>query len=164
MTTSLLHLVLLNTSSHQHIYNQPLLTSHDSVHEFSFQVAEEEFKIEARLHYKDFDAWSPWVSSDSPVKSCLQIFLFVSHLFLFNKLLHCIVHFQRQEALGSEMDFLLVIIVGAVVACALPIILIVTVVLRQRKTQRKYDTEKAEGNTDESKRLNEQSEEKVIKS
>jgi len=100
------------------------------------EVAEEEFKIEARLHYKDFDAWSPWVSSDSP----------------------------RQEALGSEMDFLLVIIVGAVVACALPIILIVTVVLRQRKTQRKYDTEKAEGNTDESKRLNEQSEEKVIKS
>lgn len=66
--------------------------------------------------------------------------------------------------MGSEMDFLLVIIVGAVVACALPIILIVTVVLRQRKTQRKYDTEKAEGNTDESKRLNEQSEEKVIKS
>merc|ERR1712156_1398972 len=97
------------------------------------EVAEEEFNIEARLHYKDFDAWSPWVSSDSP----------------------------RQEALGSEMDFLLVIMVGA---CALPIILIVTVVLRQRKTQRKYDTEKAEGNTDESKRLNEQSEEKVIKS
>ena len=72
--------------------------------------------------------------------------------------------FQRQEALGSEMDFLLVIIVGAVVACALPIILVVTVVLRQRKSQRKYDAEKAEGNTDESKRLNEQSEEKVIKS
>jgi len=100
------------------------------------EVAEEEFKIEARLHYKDFDAWSPWVSSDSP----------------------------RQEALGSEMDFLLVIIVGAVVACALPIILVVTVVLRQKKSQRKYDTEKAEGNTDESKRLNDQSEEKVIKS
>jgi len=100
------------------------------------EVAEEEFKVEARLHYKDFDAWSPWVSSDSP----------------------------RQEALGSEMDFLLVIIVGAVVACALPIILVVTVVLRQKKSQRKYDTEKAEGNTDESKRLNDQSEEKVIKS
>ena len=73
-------------------------------------------------------------------------------------------HFQRQEALGSEMDFLLVIIVGAVVACALPIILVVTVVLRQKKSKRKYDTEKAEGNTDESKRLNDQSEEKVIKS
>ena len=133
------------------------------IHGFSFQVAEEEFKIEARLHYKDFDAWSPWVSSDSPVKSCLQIFLFVSATFSFSTNFY-IVHFQRQEALGSEMDFLLVIIVGAVVACALPIILIVTVVLRQRKTQRKYDTEKAEGNTDESKRLNEQSEEKVIKS
>ena len=73
-------------------------------------------------------------------------------------------HFQKQEALGSEMDFLLVIIVGAVVACALPIILVVTVVLRQKKSQRKYDTEKAEGNTDESKRLNDQSEEKIIKS
>ena len=138
------------------------MTSHDSVHEFAFQVAEEEFKIEARLHYKDFDAWSPWVSSDSPVKSVCK-YLSLSGTFSFSTNFY-IVHFQRQEALGSEMDFLLVIIVGAVVACALPIILIVTVVLRQRKTQRKYDTEKAEGNTDESKRLNEQSEEKVIKS
>ena len=132
--------------------NQPILTSHYSVHEFSLQVAEEEFKIEARLHYKDFDAWSPWVSSDSPVGQ--NIFASFSSIHLF----------QRQEALGSEMDFLLVIIVGAVVACALPIILVVTVVLRQKKSQRKYDTEKAEGNTDESKRLNDQSEEKVIKS
>ena len=122
------------------------------IHGFSFQVAEEEFKIEARLHYKDFDAWSPWVSSNSPVGQ--NIFASFSSIHLF----------QRQEALGSEMDFLLVIIVGAVVACALPIILVVTVVLRQKKSQRKYDTEKAEGNTDESKRLNDQSEEKVIKS
>ena len=82
-----------------HIYSQPILTSHDSVHDFAFQVAEEEFKIEARLHYKDFDAWSPWVSSDSPVKSCLQIFLFVSHLFLFNKLLHCA--FSEARGLGQ---------------------------------------------------------------
>lgn len=126
------------------------------IHGFSSQVAEEEFKIEARLRYKDFDAWSPWVSSDSPVGRNIFPLFFASF--------SSIHHFQRQEALGSEMDFLLVIIVGAVVACALPIILVVTVVLRQKKSQRKYDTEKAEGNTDESKRLNDQSEEKIIKS
>lgn len=108
----------------------------------TLEVGEEEASIEARLRYTDLDAWTPWVSSDSP----------------------------RQEALGAEMDFLLLIVIGAVVACALPVILVITCIIKQRNAKRKYDAEKAEGNSDESKRLNapvhcnEPSEEKVIKS
>jgi hypothetical protein len=69
---------------------------------------------------------------------------------------------QRQEALGAEKSLLLLIVIGAVVACALPVILVITVIVRQKKSQRKYDAEKAQGNSDEAKRLNDQTEEKVI--
>merc|ERR1719430_1372404 len=45
----------------------------------TLEVAENDCKIEARIHFGDFDTWSPWVTSQSP----------------------------RQEAFGAEIDFLL---------------------------------------------------------
>lgn len=61
----------------------------------------------------------------------------------------------------QEMNFLLPIIIGSVVALAL-IITVIFLVLKSKKGQAKYDSEKANGNTDESKKLNESSEEKII--
>ena len=94
LTPSLPHLVLLNTSPHgpaprllrditgpvdqmDWLLNSPVCMI--VIHGFSSQVAEEEFKIEARLQYKDFDAWSPWVSSDSPVRKISSAFLLLLH-------------------------------------------------------------------------------------
>ena len=62
------------------------------------------------------------------------------------------------------MDVLLLIVIGTVVAVLLTAILVTTVIVRQKKSKRKYDTEKAEGNTDESKKLNEKTEEKILTS
>ena len=39
-----------------------------------------------------------------------------------------------------------------------------TVLVRQNNLMRNYDTKKAEGNTDESKKLNEKTEEKILTS
>jgi len=90
-------------------------------------------KVEGRLHYKATDSWSRWGSSDSPImeKQTLQ-----------------------------EMNFLLPIIIGSVVALAL-IIIVIALVVRSKKDKAQYDEEKAHGNTDESKKLND-SEEKII--
>ena len=60
-----------------------------------------------------------------------------------------------------EMNFLLPIIIGSVVALAL-IITVIFLVVKSKKGQAKYDSEKANGNTDESKKLNDSSEEKII--
>jgi hypothetical protein len=61
----------------------------------------------------------------------------------------------------AEKDVLLVIIVCAIVACILPLILVIILIVRRKKSQLKYDTEKAEGNSDESKKLNDHTEEKI---
>ena len=60
----------------------------------------------------------------------------------------------------QEMNFLLPIIIGSVVALAL-IIIVIALVVRSKKDKAQYDEEKAHGNTDESKKLND-SEEKII--
>ena len=62
------------------------------------------------------------------------------------------------------MDVLLITVIGTVVAVLLTVILVITVIVRQKKSKRKYDTEKAQGNTDESKKLNEKTEEKILTS
>lgn len=102
----------------------------------TIDLREEGEKVEGRLHYSSSqeDDWSPWASSDAPTmeKQTLQ-----------------------------EMNFLLPIIIGSVVALAL-IITVIFLVLKSKKGQAKYDSEKANGNTDESKKLNESSEEKII--
>ena len=61
----------------------------------------------------------------------------------------------------QEMNFLVPIIIGSVVALAL-IVTVIFLVLKSKKGQAKYDSEKANGNTDESKKLNDSSEEKII--
>ena len=60
-----------------------------------------------------------------------------------------------------EMNFLLPIIIGSVVALAL-IIIVIALVVRSKKDKAQYDEEKAHGATDESKKLNDSSEEKII--
>ena len=59
------------------------------------------------------------------------------------------------------MNFLVPIIIGSVVALAL-IVTVIFLVLKSKKGQAKYDSEKANGTTDESKKLNDSSEEKII--
>ena len=61
----------------------------------------------------------------------------------------------------KEMNFLLPIIIGSVVALVL-IITVILLVVRSRKGKQEYDGEKQNGNTDESKKLNDSSEEKII--
>merc|ERR1712241_949821 len=91
-------------------------------------------KVEGRLHFKATDSWALWGSSDSTImeKQTLQ-----------------------------EMNFLLPIIIGSVVALAL-IIIVIALVVRSKKDKAQYDEEKAHGTTDESKKLNDSSEEKII--
>ena len=62
------------------------------------------------------------------------------------------------------MDVLLLILIGTVLAVLLTVILVITVIVRNKNSKRKYDTEKAQGNTDESKKLNEKTEEKILAS
>ena len=62
------------------------------------------------------------------------------------------------------MDLLLLIVIGTVLAVLLTVILVITVIVRQKKSKRKYDMEKAQGNTDKSKKLNEKTEEKILTS
>ena len=111
------------------------------------QVGDEETKIEGRILYQEFDTWSPWISSDSPVS---RIQVFISHLFLLN--LTWSLFLQRQEAFGAEMDLLLPIVIGAVTAFTL-LLLVTILIVKKKKSQLKYDTEKAEGHSDESQKL-----------
>jgi len=108
----------------------------DNLESDGIPLKEDVEKVEGRLHYTSSqkDDWSPWASSDAPTmeKQTLQ-----------------------------EMNFLLPIIIGSVVALAL-IITVIFLVLKSKKGQAKYDSEKANGNTDESKKLNDSSEEKII--
>ena len=61
----------------------------------------------------------------------------------------------------KQMNFLLPVIIGSVVGLVL-VITVILVVLKSKKGQTKYDSEKANGTTDESKKLNDSSEEKII--
>jgi len=100
----------------------------------TINILEEADLVEGRLHYRLTDTWSPWGSSDSPTmeKQTLQ-----------------------------EMNFLLPIIIGSVVALVL-IVTVIFLVVRSKKDKTKYDEEKANGATDESRKLNDSSEEKII--
>ena len=69
---------------------------------------------------------------------------------------------MREKKRGGEFDILLLIIIGSVIALA-SLTLLVFLVIRNKKSQEKYDEEKADGNTDESKKLNDQVEEKESK-
>jgi len=97
---------------------------------------EETESIEGRVHYshQEENDWSPWVSSDSPAK---------------------------EKQILKQMNFLLPVIIGSVVGLVL-VITVILVVLKSKKGQAKYDSEKANGTTDESKKLNDSSEEKII--
>ena len=64
---------------------------------------------------------------------------------------------MKEKQTGEEIGFLLPIIIGSVVALAV-VVLIIFLVVRKKKSQLKYDAEKAEGNTDESKKFNDQME------
>jgi hypothetical protein len=101
----------------------------------TMEVPVEDCRIQGRIHYTDFHTWSPWISSDSP----------------------------RQEAFGAQIDFLLPIVAGVMVTAAVLVILTVLIV-RRKKSQLKYDAEKAEGDSDESKKLNEKTEGNIISS
>lgn len=60
----------------------------------------------------------------------------------------------------QQMNFLLPIIIGSVVALAL-IVTVIAMVVRSKKVQTNYDTEKANGTSDESRKLNDSSDEKA---
>merc|ERR1719430_495858 len=89
------------------------------------EVPNGDYKIEGRIQYQDFNTWTPWISSETP----------------------------RQEAFVADKDILTIIIVVAIIACVLLAILVIILICKRRKSKQKYDTEKAEGNTDESKKL-----------
>ena len=59
-----------------------------SLKAFSHQVGDEETKIEGRILYQEFDTWSPWISSDSPVSRLIPSEGFKMLSFLRN-LLRC---------------------------------------------------------------------------
>jgi len=67
---------------------------------------------------------------------------------------------MEKQTLAST-NFLLPIIIGSVVALVL-IITVIIMVVKSKKDKTKYDEEKANGATDESRKLNDSSEEKII--
>jgi large-conductance mechanosensitive channel len=68
---------------------------------------------------------------------------------------------MKERQSGEETVFLLPIIIGSVIA-TLVVSLIIFLVVRKKKSSVKYDAEKQEGNTEESKKLNKATEE-IIK-
>ena len=66
----------------------------------------------------------------------------------------------KEKQILKQMNFLLPVIIGSVLGLVL-VIAVILVVVKSKKGQTKYDSEKANGNTDESKKLND-SEEKII--
>jgi len=85
--------------------------------------------IQVRIHYTDFAIWSPWVSSASP----------------------------RQEAFSMSGSMMVPLVSGCCICLAL-LSLISVLIVRRKKSQLKYDQEKAEGNTEESRKLKEATE------
>ena len=115
---------------------------------------EETESIVGRVHYshQEENDWSPWVSSDSPVSS-RNVLKFV--------LLSPFTLQTKEKQILKQMNFLLPVIIGSVVGLVL-VITVILVVVKSKKGQAKYDSEKANGTTDESKKLNDSSEEKII--
>ena len=64
---------------------------------------------------------------------------------------------QRQEAFGAETDLLLPIVIGAISAFTL-LLLVTILIVKKKKSQLKYDAEKAVGQSDESQKLKSESE------
>jgi len=118
--------------STEEVYIDPITLEDEKI---TVIVSQENTEIEGRLKYQGFETWTPWISSNSPMK---------------------------EKKTGGEIGFLLPIIIGSVVALA-SLTLLVFLVIRNKKSQEKYDEEKADGNTDESKKLNDQVEEKDSK-
>jgi len=90
-------------------------------------------EIQGRIKFQGFDSWTPWISSDSPLK-------------------------QKQKS--DKAFFLLPIILGSV-AVILVASILVFFIIRKKREGSKYDEEKSQGITQESKKLNKQME-KVI--
>jgi len=90
-------------------------------------------EIQGRIKFHGFDSWTPWISSDSPLK-------------------------QKQKT--DEAFILLPIILGSV-AVTLVASILVFFIIRKKKAQVKYDEEKSQGITEESKKLNKQMEEVI---
>jgi hypothetical protein len=88
-------------------------------------------EILGRIKYHGFDSWTSWISTDSPLK-------------------------EKQRADAST--FLLPIIIGL---CSVILVssIVVFLIIRNKKVERKYDEEKCQGVTEESKQLNKQREE-----
>ena len=59
------------------------------------------------------------------------------------------------------MDLFVPVIIGAVLTVII-ITICTIVIVRKKKSSIKYDAEKAQGNSDESKKLNDQREEKIM--
>ena len=79
----------------------------------------------------------------------IVIFFLIYFFFLFQ---------LREKQTGGTIGFLLPVIIGSVIA-VLVLIILIFLVLRNKKSQVKYDTEKAKGTTEESKKLNKQMDE-----
>lgn len=97
----------------------------------TISVPKESTEIQGRIKFYGFDLWTHWISSDSPL---------------------------REKQTGGTIGFLLPVIIGSVIA-VLVLIILIFLVLRNKKSQVKYDTEKAKGTTEESKKLNKQMDE-----
>eukprot|EP00090_Calanus_glacialis_P038230 TRINITY_DN6681_c1_g1_i1.p1 TRINITY_DN6681_c1_g1~~TRINITY_DN6681_c1_g1_i1.p1 ORF type:complete len:594 (+),score=118.67 TRINITY_DN6681_c1_g1_i1:126-1907(+) len=97
----------------------------------TISVLKESTEIQGRIKFYGFDLWTHWISSDSPL---------------------------REKQTGGTIGFLLPVIIGSVIA-VLVLIILIFLVLRNKKSQVKYDTEKAKGTTEESKKLNKQMDE-----
>jgi len=90
-------------------------------------------EIQGRIKFHGFEPWAPWISSDSPLK-------------------------EKQR--NNDVIVILPIIIGAVVIILL-VSLLVFCIIRTKKDQMKYDEEKSQGITEESKKLNKQMEELI---
>ena len=85
-----LTIVIAASSTNKSIYWQffSLKTCNVFLNAFPHQVGDEETKIEGRILYQEFDTWSPWISSDSPVSRLIPSKGFKMLSFLRN-LLRC---------------------------------------------------------------------------
>jgi len=83
--------------------------------------------LEARMKYKGFEDWSGWTNNNPP-------------------------KLEKEEP-GST-DLLVPIVIGVLVAVVV-IVVVIFFIVKRRKTNQKYDTEKADGTTDETEKLNE---------
>lgn len=96
-------------------------------------VSMQDMEIEGRVKFHGYDSWTPWVSSDSPLK-------------------------EKKE--GDNIGFLIPVIIVSVIAL-LVVSILVFFIIRKKNSQQKYDEEKSQEITEESKKLNKQMEEVI---